>query len=84
MKTFSLMIQDATHAEKIEGVSSFVGKDAALIVEIQETKPDPDSAIRRQPFAYEAELDADYRRDEIGAEIIVVHIRTAADRHTDL
>ena len=27
MKTFSLMIQDATHAEKIEGVSSFVGED---------------------------------------------------------
>jgi F-type H+-transporting ATPase subunit epsilon len=27
MKTFSLLIQDATHAEKIEGISSFVGED---------------------------------------------------------
>ena len=27
MKTFTLMIQDATHAEKIEGISSFVGED---------------------------------------------------------
>jgi F-type H+-transporting ATPase subunit epsilon len=27
MKTFTLIIQDATHAEKIEGVSSFVGED---------------------------------------------------------
>ena len=27
MKTFTLVIQDATHAEKIEGVSSFVGED---------------------------------------------------------
>ena len=27
MKTFSLMIQDSTHAEKIDGVSSFVGED---------------------------------------------------------
>lgn len=27
MKTFTLLIQDATHAEKIEGVSSFVGED---------------------------------------------------------
>jgi F-type H+-transporting ATPase subunit epsilon len=27
MKTFTLLIQDATHAEKIEDVSSFVGED---------------------------------------------------------
>ena len=27
MKTFSLKIQDATHAEKIEGITSFVGED---------------------------------------------------------
>jgi F-type H+-transporting ATPase subunit epsilon len=27
MKTFTLVIQDATHVEKIEGVSSFVGED---------------------------------------------------------
>jgi len=27
MKTFTLKIQDATHAEKIEGISSFVGED---------------------------------------------------------
>jgi len=27
MKTFTLLIQDATHAEKIEGLSSFVGED---------------------------------------------------------
>ena len=27
MKTFSLLLQDATHAEKIEDVSSFVGED---------------------------------------------------------
>ena len=27
MKTFSLIIQDATHVEKIDGVSSFVGED---------------------------------------------------------
>ena len=27
MKTFALLIQDATHAEKIEGLSSFVGED---------------------------------------------------------
>lgn len=27
MKTFTLKIQDSTHAEKIEGVSSFVGED---------------------------------------------------------
>lgn len=27
MKTFSLLIQDATHAEKIDGLSSFVGED---------------------------------------------------------
>jgi len=27
MKTFSLIIQDATHAEKIDGLSSFVGED---------------------------------------------------------
>ena len=27
MKTFSLIIQDATHAEQIEGLSSFVGED---------------------------------------------------------
>jgi F-type H+-transporting ATPase subunit epsilon len=29
MKTFTLLIQDATHAEKIEGVSSFVGEDSS-------------------------------------------------------
>jgi len=29
MKTFDLMIQDATHAEKIEGISSFVGEDVS-------------------------------------------------------
>lgn len=28
-KTFTLMIQDATHAEKIDGISSFVGEDAS-------------------------------------------------------
>lgn len=27
MKTFELLIQDATHAEKIDGISSFVGED---------------------------------------------------------
>lgn len=27
MKTFTLLIQDATHAEKIDGLSSFVGED---------------------------------------------------------
>ncbi len=27
MKTFSLILQDATHAEKIDGLSSFVGED---------------------------------------------------------
>lgn len=27
MKTFALIIRDATHEEKIEGVSSFVGED---------------------------------------------------------
>jgi len=27
MKTFTLLLQDATHAEKIEDVSSFVGED---------------------------------------------------------
>jgi len=27
MKTFTLLIQDATHAEKIEDISSFVGED---------------------------------------------------------
>ena len=27
VKTFSLKIQDATHAEKIEGITSFVGED---------------------------------------------------------
>ncbi len=27
MKTFTLILQDATHAEKIEGVCSFVGED---------------------------------------------------------
>ena len=27
MNTFSLMLQDTTHAEKIDGVSSFVGED---------------------------------------------------------
>ena len=27
MKTFTMVIQDATHAEKIEGISSFVGED---------------------------------------------------------
>ena len=27
MKTFSLKIQDATHAETIEGITSFVGED---------------------------------------------------------
>jgi F-type H+-transporting ATPase subunit epsilon len=29
MKTFSLLTQDATHVEKIDGVSSFVGEDAS-------------------------------------------------------
>jgi F-type H+-transporting ATPase subunit epsilon len=29
MNTFSLLLQDATHAEKIEGVSSFVGEDTS-------------------------------------------------------
>lgn len=29
MKTFTLLIQDATHAEKIEDVSSFVGEDVS-------------------------------------------------------
>ena len=29
MKTFSLIIQDATHAEKIDGISSFVGEDVS-------------------------------------------------------
>jgi len=29
MKTFTLLLQDATHAEKIDGVSSFVGEDSS-------------------------------------------------------
>jgi F-type H+-transporting ATPase subunit epsilon len=29
MKTFTLKIQDATHAEKLEGVTSFVGEDSS-------------------------------------------------------
>jgi F-type H+-transporting ATPase subunit epsilon len=29
VKTFSLKIQDATHAEEIEGVTSFVGEDSS-------------------------------------------------------
>lgn len=29
MKTFSLLIQDATHGETIEGISSFVGEDSS-------------------------------------------------------
>lgn len=29
MKTFDLLIQDATHAERIQGLTSFVGEDAS-------------------------------------------------------
>ena len=29
VKTFSLKIQDATHAENIEGITSFVGEDVS-------------------------------------------------------